>query len=89
MKIITYTMTPNYRADEVPQEMRAAAATVPTGPGTHWMATGPTPEAAEAKLRAFYDGQAVKYGGRGQKARKTAPTTVPDAPALYDGGEVI
>ena len=38
-----------------PANMRYAAAMHPQGPGTHWMATGETPEAALAKLEALWD----------------------------------
>ncbi len=53
MKMITYTT-----ADPAaPEGMRYAAAMVPEGPGTHWMATGATPEEATAKLDAMWERQ--------------------------------
>lgn len=48
--ILTYG--PN---DNAPTGMRYAAAMVPDGkPGSCWMATGPTEEAARAKLEAMW-----------------------------------
>lgn len=70
-KIITYTT-----ADpDAPPSMRAAAAMVPEGPGTHWLATGPTEEAARATLEAMLP--------KPRKAKAAAPV----APAPV--GDVI
>jgi hypothetical protein len=44
VKIVTYVTTD----PEAPASMLAAAAMVPEGPGTWWVATGPTEEAARA-----------------------------------------
>lgn len=81
-KIITYTT-----ADpEAPASMRAAAAMVPDGPGTHWLATGPTEEAARAKLEVML--LPATERAKAKRAAK-APTTEPVAQAPQPVGEVI
>lgn len=74
-KIICYTTTD----PEAPPSMRAAAAMVPEGPGTHWLATGPTEEAARATLEAML----LPASQRPKKAKAAAPV----APAPV--GDVI
>ena len=49
--ILTYGPNP-----QAPEGMRWAAAMVPTGPGTHWLATGATEAAARGKLEALLPG---------------------------------
>jgi hypothetical protein len=65
VKIITYTTTD----PDAPPNMRAAAAMVPAGPGTHWLATGSTEEAARAKLEAMLPKE--------RAPRTKAPTAAP------------
>lgn len=49
--ILTYGPNP-----QAPAAMRWAAAMVPTGPGTHWVATGATESEARGKLEAMLPG---------------------------------
>jgi len=70
-RIITYTaiaVGPEF--DALPETMRAAAAMVPTGPGTHWMATGATPEEAAAKLQAMWEKERKSIEPRKAPPRK-------------------
>lgn len=72
--ILTYGPNPF-----APEHMRWAAAMVSDGrPGTHWMATGPTEEAARAKLQKMWDSQ----------ERKPSKPKTPK-PASADVGDVI
>ncbi len=59
---------------EHPPSMAYAAAFVPDKrPGTHWQSTGPTPEAARAKLEAMWRREHPE-----PKGAKKKPETVDD-----------
>lgn len=54
------------------KSMKFAAAMVPSGPGTHWMATGETADDARAKLEAMWAKQFPGPSKRGAHLRKKA-----------------
>ena len=78
-RIVTYTSTD----PDAPPHMRAAAAMVPTVPGTHWITTAATPEQARAKCQATWDAQSATV--RGVVKTKKRPKPAPAA----DIGDVI
>lgn len=55
-RILIYTLH-HEEFTPVPAGMEYAAAMVPSGPGTHWLSTGATPEEARAKLEALWQRQ--------------------------------
>lgn len=74
VRIITYLATD----PDAPENMRAAAAMVPEGPGTHWVTCGPTEEAARAILEKH-----------APQPRKRKPTSETAAPATQGAREPI
>lgn len=61
-------------AAPIPAGMAYAAAMVPRGPGTHWLATGATPEEARAKLEDMWRRQfPPKRPGPKRTSKSDAP----------------
>lgn len=71
-----------------PEHMTWAAAMVPSGPGTHWMATAGTPEDAAAKLMAMWEKQ---FGAPDKRKgpRKPATASVAPAPQCVDDDVIL
>lgn len=62
---------------EAPPHMTWCAAMVPDArPGTHWLATGPTPEAARAKLEDMWARQNPPPSKRGAHLKKASEPVV-------------
>lgn len=58
------------RAINTPGHMRYAAVMVPTGPGTHWTATGSTAAEATGKLQAMWEKERKSIEPRKAPPRK-------------------
>ena len=64
-------------SDTTPDHMKYAAAMVTNGkPGSQWMCTAATPEAARAKLEALWDKAYPQQSKRGAHLRKPATASV-------------
>ena len=75
-------------ADSTPDHMKYAAAMVSTGkPGSHWMCTAATPEAARAKLEALWSKAYPPPSKRGAHLWK--PATVSDVAKVDDDAALI
>lgn len=61
-----------------PPEMKAAAAMDRSGPGLHWIAFGPTEEAARASLDKFWQAHEAKAGHQPRKPKAEAEGRTPE-----------